>query len=255
MTGAVPPTPGGPASPLPRFAALWFCYFAAIGAFNPYAPLWFKELGFSTLAIGTIASLQAWTRVLAPYAWGWWGDHHGGRTRLIQLGAAVSVLAAAALQWSRGYGMVALCVVLLFLANGAVIPLSEAQLARYLATPGGEMDSARYGRVRLWGSIGFIAAVTLYGSMLEVAGIHWFPVLVLVMYGLLWGATLRLPAGVAEAQAQGPAPAVWPVLRRPEVAWFFASVFFTVLAHTALYAVFSLPLDELGFGKSTVGLL
>jgi PPP family 3-phenylpropionic acid transporter len=51
----------------------------AIGLFNPYAPLWFKELGFSTLAIGSIASLQAWTRVVAPYAWGWLGDHGGRR--------------------------------------------------------------------------------------------------------------------------------------------------------------------------------
>jgi PPP family 3-phenylpropionic acid transporter len=37
---------------------------------------------------------------------------------------------------------------------------------------------------------------------------------------------------------------VLSVLRQPEVAWFFASVFFTVLAHTSLYAFFSLYLDS-----------
>jgi PPP family 3-phenylpropionic acid transporter len=45
------------------------------------------------------------------------------------------------------------------------------------------------------------------------------------------------------------APPVWPVLRRPAVAWFFASVFFTVLAHTSLYAFLSLYLVSLGYGK------
>jgi PPP family 3-phenylpropionic acid transporter len=45
------------------------------------------------------------------------------------------------------------------------------------------------------------------------------------------------------------------MLRRPEVAWFFASVFFTVLAHTSLYAFFSLYLVSLGYGKAAVGAL
>ena len=39
------------------------------------------------------------------------------------------------------------------------------------------------------------------------------------------------------------------------VAWFFAGVFFTVLAHTSLYAFFSLYLDSLGYGQTAVGLL
>jgi hypothetical protein len=34
------------------------------------SPLWFKSLGYSALAIGVISSLQAWTRVFVPYAWG-----------------------------------------------------------------------------------------------------------------------------------------------------------------------------------------
>jgi MFS transporter, PPP family, 3-phenylpropionic acid transporter len=39
------------------------------------------------------------------------------------------------------------------------------------------------------------------------------------------------------------------------VAWFFASAFFTVLAHTSLYAFFSLYLVSLGYGKGAVGAL
>jgi PPP family 3-phenylpropionic acid transporter len=48
---------------------------------------------------------------------------------------------------------------------------------------------------------------------------------------------------------------VLSVLRQPAVAWFFASIFFTVLAHTSLYTFFSLFLDAQGMGKSTVGAL
>lgn len=256
MTPA-PAPPAPPASPAPRlgaFGALWFCYFASIGAFNPFAPLWFKELGFSTLAIGTIASLQAWTRVVGPYAWGWLGDHGTPRVRLVQLAAGLSLLAACALLWVRGYAAVAVCTALLFLANGGVVPLTEATLARHLATGNG-MDAGRYGRVRVWGSMGFIAAVVVFGVLLERVGIELFPGLVVATYAGLLLTALRLPAAREPAHGREGVPPVLSVLRRPVVAWFFAAVFFTVLAHTSLYTFFSLYLDALGHGKATVGLL
>jgi PPP family 3-phenylpropionic acid transporter len=87
--------PGPPrVSGLRRFGALSFAYFASIGLFNPYAPLWFQSLGLSTLVIGGIAALQSWTRIVAPYAWSWAGDHGGRRTELIRLAALGSLLAA-----------------------------------------------------------------------------------------------------------------------------------------------------------------
>ena len=45
------------------------------------------------------------------------------------------------------------------------------------------------------------------------------------------------------------------MLREPVVAWFFAGVFLTVLAHTSLYAFYSLYLASLGYGKGEIGLL
>lgn len=247
----MPPTP---APRLGAFGAVWFCYFASIGAFNPFAPLWFKELGFSTLAIGTIASLQAWTRVVGPYAWGWLGDHGSSRVRLARLAAGLSLLAACALLWARGYTMVAICTALLFLANGGVVPLTEATLARHLATGSG-MDAGRYGRVRVWGSMGFIASVVVFGVLLERLGIGLFPWLVAATYAALVVASLRLPDGAEPMHEHEGTPPVLSVLRRPAVAWFFTAVFFTVLAHTSLYTFFSLYLDALGHGKATVGAL
>jgi PPP family 3-phenylpropionic acid transporter len=45
------------------------------------------------------------------------------------------------------------------------------------------------------------------------------------------------------------------VLRRPEVAWFFAGVFLTVLAHVSLYAFFSLFASSFGMTETAIGLL
>ena len=251
----------GPAADLParisglrRFSALTFFYFGAIGLFNPYAPLWFQSLGFSTLVIGGIVSLQSWSRVVVPYAWSWAGDHSGRRTELIRLSAAGALLAALGLLGVQAAVPVAVMTTLLFVANSGVVPLYEALLAKLLHTRDG-IDPKRYGRVRMWGSIGFIVSVTSFGALLERVGIQVFPVFVAAMNGLLLLAALRLPATQGSAQHDEPAPPVLPMLRQPAVAWFFASVFFTVLAHTSLYAFFSLYLVSLGYGKGAVGAL
>ena len=239
---------------LGRFGALTACYFAAIGLFNPYAPLWFQSLGFSTLVIGSIASLQSWTRIVAPYAWSWAGDHSGRRTELIRLAALGALMAALGLLGVQAAVPVAVVTALLFLSNSGVVPLYEAQLAHLLHTKDG-IDPRRYGRVRVWGSIGFIVAVSAFGALLERFGIGVFPYFVALMNALLLVAALRLPATHDEASEGEAAPPVLPLLRQPAVQWFFASAFFTVLAHTSLYAFFSLYLVSLGYGKAAVGAL
>ncbi len=243
-----------PQPALGRFGALTFCYFATIGLFAPYAPLWFQSLGFSTLAIGAIAALQSATRLFAPYAWSWAGDHSGRRVELIRLAAAGALFAALGLLGVREAVPVALVTGLIFIANSGVVPLYEACVAHLLQTADG-VDPARYGRVRVWGSVGFIASVSAFGALLEWQGIALFPALVALMNALLLVAALRLPRTHAEAAHDAPAPPALALLRRPELAWFFASIFFTVLAHTSLYAFFSLYLVELGYGKAAVGAL
>ncbi len=60
----------GARRPLVPFAALSASYFAHIGFFNPYLPLWLKSLGLPLVTIGVLTSLQSLTRLFAPYGWG-----------------------------------------------------------------------------------------------------------------------------------------------------------------------------------------
>ena len=76
------------------FAAVSASYFAHIGFFNPYLPLWLKELGFGLVAISILTSVQAATRLFAPYAWGWLSDHTGERVSLLRYGATAAMLCA-----------------------------------------------------------------------------------------------------------------------------------------------------------------
>src|SRR5262245_61059030 len=96
-------TETGGARDLWAFAALSAVYFAFIGYFNPYLPLWLKGLGFSTLAIGTLTSVQSLTRVIAPYAWGWVSDHTGQRVWLMRIASSIAFLFAIGLLLTPGW--------------------------------------------------------------------------------------------------------------------------------------------------------
>ena len=248
--------PGGPPPrrALFAFGSVSFAYFAYAGLFGTYAPLWFQSLGFSTFAIGVLASVQSATRLFSPYAWGWVADHTGQRTQLLRAAAALAVLFSLGYFVSPAYGWIAAVTAALFVCTAGVIPISEAALAHFVSR-GATLDAGRYGRVRVWGSIGFILAVVGSGVLLEWLGVGAFPGLVIALLLLLLIAALRLPVVTEAVHGSEAAPGALAVLREPVVAWFFAGMFFTVLAHTSLYAFFSLYLVSLGYTKSAVGLV
>jgi PPP family 3-phenylpropionic acid transporter len=142
----------------------------------------------------------------------------------------------------------------LFICTAGVIPISEAALAHFVSR-GGTLDAGRYGRVRVWGSVGFIIAVSAAGFVLQWLGVERFPVLIALLLAALVGASMNLPALPEAPHHERDAVGALAVLRRPPVAWFFAGVFFTVLAHASLYAFFSLYLDSLGYSRIAVGLI
>jgi len=248
------PGTGPTRSALFAFSSVSFAYFAYAGLFGTYAPLWFQRLGYSTLAIGALASMQSGTRIFSPYVWGWLADHTGRRTQLLRIAVGGALVCALGFSVPGPYGWVAAVTVALFVCTAGVVPINEAALA-HLVSRGGTLDAARYGRVRVWGSVGFIAAVTGSGVLLEAWGVRSFPWLVVALLAMLMAAALRLPTVIESAHGQDAAPGALAVLRQPVVAWFFAGVFFTVLAHTSLYAFFSLYLVSLGYSKAAVGLI
>jgi len=240
----------GPRQLVP-FAALSATYFAHIGFFNPYLPLWLKSLGLPITVISLLASVQSFTRVFAPYAWGALSDHTGERVKLLRISAAVALVASVGLWLPGDAWWIALVLLLLFTHTSSMMSLTEAAMAHLVAG-----DWGRYGRVRLWGSAGFMVTVFAAGAWFERYGMGSFPGWTAVTLAGVLLCTWWLP-NVREAahHQQAPREPIAPALRRPAVRWFFASLFFHVMAHFAIYGFYSLYLDGLGYSKSTIGAL
>ncbi len=236
------------------FAALSATYFAHIGFFNPYLPLWLKEAGYGLLAISVLTSVQSLTRLVAPYGWGWLSDHTGERVKLLRFCATSAMLIATALWLNLSFAALVLVLLLMFLNTSAMMPMSEAAMA-HLVSQGGSFDPKKYGRVRLWGSMGFLVTVFAAGAWFEHFGLQHFPAWTVASLALVVLSVWRMPDLKETHHSHLEAQPVWPVLRLPHVRWFFLSLFFHVLSHMGIYVFFSLYLDELGYSKTMIGVL
>lgn len=250
MSGPAASAPAG-RSPLLAFAGLSASYFAHIGFFNPYLPLWLQSLGLPIFTISLLTSVQSFTRVFAPYAWGALSDHLGDRVKLLRISAAVALVASFGLLWHDGAWWVFIVLLVMFVHTGSMMSLTEAALAQLVAG-----DWGRYGRIRLCGSAGFLVTVFVAGEWFDRFGMGHFPGWASITLALVLVATLRLPEMREPPAARGaPRVPVLPVLRQPAVRWFFVSLFFHVMAHFSVYGFISLYLDALGYSKGTIGAL
>ena len=236
------------------FAAVSATYFAHIGFFNPYLTLWLKDLGYGLFAISVFTSVQAATRLFAPYAWGWLSDHTGERVKLLRYGATVALLCSAILWVELSPLYLGLVLLVMFTHTSSMMPMSEAAMA-HLVSQGGAFDAKRYGRVRLFGSLGFLLTVFAAGAWFEHFGMQDFPGWTFLSLLAVTVSVWLLPDLKEAVSVRENKVAVWPVLQQKAVLWFFSAAFFHVLAHMGVYVFFSLYLDSLGYSKVWIGLL
>lgn len=233
------------------FAALSATYFAHIGFFNPYLPLWLKDQGLPIVVISLLASVQSFTRVFAPYAWGAISDHTGERVRLLRFSAAVALVSSLGLWFEGGAWWIALVLLVLFTHTSSMMSLTEAAMAHLVAG-----DWGRYGRIRLWGSVGFMVTVFAAGAWFEAFGMGSFPAWTGITLAGVLLCTYWLPnVRDAVSHERHERVPIAPALRDPAVRWFLASLFFHVVAHFSIYGFLSLYLDSLGYSKAMIGAL
>lgn len=224
-------------------------YFAFVGAFVPYWSLYLKSLEFTSLQIGMLMSLLQVTRIFAPNLWGWLADHSGKGVRLVQVAAGLSLLSYLGVFTGTSFAWLFFVMALMSFFWSASLPLMEAITLGHLGD-----GASGYGRIRLWGSIGFILAVVGLGYVLDFAPIRallWI-VLGLKLGVLLFAHWIPEPRPTLHQESHAP---VAVILRRPEVMAFLAATFLMAAAHGVYYTFYSIYLVEHGYSKGVVGWL
>jgi len=236
------------ALPYWRLSSYYFFHFAFIGAFSPYFGLYLKSLSFSAWDIGLLMSQMQLMRMFAPYLWGALADLQPRRTPIIRLAAAISLVSFVAFFFTTSLGGLLAAMALLAFFWSAALPLVETQTFDHLRD-----DPARYSRIRVWGSIGFIVAVVGVGALLErwpIGNLLWM--LLATLIGIM-ACALLVPEAKAHATTSQPAPPLAAILKQTRVRALLAACFAMSAAHGAYYVFYSIHLAGHGYSTSLVG--
>lgn len=231
------------------FALFFFAYYGYVGVFTPYASLYFSEKGMTAAQIGVLMSLMQVMRIFGPNLWGWVADRHQQRVSVLRITGIAAVASFGGMFFGQTFVQFFAVMVAINLFTSAQGPLSEALMLSEMRG-----DLTHYGKLRLWGSVGFILAVTVAGPFLDEYGIRLMLWIALGLLALMAVSSLRMQE-TAHGDGHSGMPSVMALLRRREVIAFFTSTFLMIAAHASLYVFYSLYLAQLGYSNTVIGLM
>jgi len=237
------------ALPYWRLSGFYFLYFGLLGALLPYWPLYLRELGHDALAIGLLLAIVHGTRIPAPSLWSWLATRTGQRTRVIRLGSLLAALVFAGVLVDQRLAWLALVMAGFSFFWNAVLAQFEVLTLSHL--PG---QAERYSAIRVWGSVGFIAAVAGLGWLFGQQSVRWLPLVMLGLLAALWLCTLSVAERPRPTRAR-PSGSLRERLARPEVWSFLGACALLQVSHGPYYAFLSIYLEQQGHGSTAIGLL
>jgi MFS transporter, PPP family, 3-phenylpropionic acid transporter len=228
--------------------AAYATLFGAIGASFPYLPVYYRSVGLSLGEIGLLGSLAAAVGLVGAPLWGTLADRHPTSRLVLPAAATLAALSALALALARQPIAIAAAVIATSVALAGVTPILDA---RALDTVRGDHD--RYGRLRVWGSIGFVVIVWVTGFLIERAGIAglfavYVPLLVLTAI-----VALQLRGAVRTVPPLPRLSGIGLVLRQPALRTFLLAAFGVWSASMAINAFLSIHLLAIGAPGELVG--
>lgn len=226
-----------------RLSAFYFAHFAYAGVVLAYFPLYLAWRGLPPAEIAAVVALPQLARIFAPALWGWLADRSGARRGIVALSCAASAAGFAALPWAATPAAIALLVGAMALVSAAALPLVEAITLGSLAGQAG-----RYGPIRLWGSVSFIAVVLGGGAWLDVGSVRPLPAAASLLAAAALAAALSLPRGTVRRHESGRKPRLAPAALR-----LLGASACMAIGHGVLYAFFTLHLEREGYSGAAIG--
>lgn len=226
-------------SPLHRYKAWYFSFFVTFGVVLPYLQLYYRHIGLSLAEIGLLAMLPPIGGLLFSPLFGMLADRLHDVRRLMAFQMICGAAAFLSLLTCDGF---ASCAVRVFLFAALYAPLTPmADSITVHQAPGLGTD---YGKIRIWGSIGFITPGLILGLFLGQRA----------SFGLIFGAftagallTLVATLSLPRMQVRYERSFTFDGARRllqPNVAVFTISAYLAAAAMGAYYGYFSIYLRE-----------
>jgi len=227
----------------------YFLFFAILGIFLPYFNLYCYHLKFSGGQIGLISGVTTIMKMLSPFLWASLADRWISRKQVTLVTTLGSALAFLPCLWIRSFPAMLLAIAIFSFFQMGILPLIESATWERLEFHGGE-----YGKIRWWGSIGFIAAAFFCGTLLDILPLETCLYLIAMLSFVFIAVILRIPENPRTHPDTPLKTSVTHFIRTPEIALFLLICVFMQISHGAYYGFFAIYLEGLGYPKSVTGI-
>ncbi|MAF48146.1 MAG: 3-phenylpropionate MFS transporter [Rhodospirillales bacterium] len=234
--------------PALRLSIYYAAYFGGVGILLPFWPVWLSERGLSASEIGFLIAAATGIRVLTNPIIAQVADRGGERNRLMWWLSGLAAAAFAFFRFADGFWAILIVTLVYFSLWSATQPLAES-----LTMLGVNQAKLDYGRIRLWGSIAFIATSTSLGWLLtgRDADLIFSAALLAALVTFL--ACLSLPNYKAP-KSEPRRLALWPVIRNRRFMVFLLSAGLIQASHAVLYGFGTIHWRQAGYADGVIGL-
>jgi PPP family 3-phenylpropionic acid transporter len=232
-----------------RIALYYAAFYGANGVFLPFWPVWLLSRGLNAVDIGIIFACTSAARVVTAPLVAQIADRRGDRKPLIVIFAAISALLYLLYPVSQDFAILLVVSIFASATWFAGSPLGES-----LTIIAASREGFEYARVRLWGSIAFIAIAVGAGHLLEGRDANTIYVVGLVVVIVMFASTLGLPNPKVEASTSSAFPLL-EVLRQPSFLLFLAAAGCVQSSHGVYYAFATIHWRSAGLDDALIGLL
>ncbi len=236
-------------APSIRYAAYYGAVFLSLGVYLPFWPVFLKSRGLDATEIGVLFALAAWIKVASTPAIAQIADRTGRAKATLAATAGLSLVAFAGFLAARGFWPILLVTMFTAIWFHALIPLGESQTMAAVIER--RLD---YGRIRLWGSIAFIAGTVGAGALLTGRDPDLVLILILAALGATLLAALALPARRAEVPVAG-RNGIMVLLRQRRFVLFLGAASLLQASHAVYYGFSALHWKAVGLSEATIGWL
>ncbi|MDX8410413.1 MAG: MFS transporter [Mariprofundaceae bacterium] len=234
-----------PASPLVSIRMFYASYFAGMGLILPFFPIYLARLGWDNGMVGLFVGILAFTKVLSPPVAGHLLDQSRRRHAYITAFILAAALAIIMLPLAEHALMLGLLILIFGLLWSAALPLTDG-----ISLVAAEASMVDYGRLRVWGSIGFVIS-SLAGGAWMMGSIGVFPFALALLLAICAFSAMGFPVQTQAAEADDRSSQAFSGPFRRLLATSFAMQ----ASHGAYYGFFSLYLLAAGYSGWQIGLL
>ncbi len=240
-----------------RLATYYGGIFLIVGSFTPYFPVWLDARGLTSGQIGLILAGPLFVRILFTPAISFAADRIGDHRSVLKVLSLGTFLGVIFLAYCNNFWQIFIVYLITCLFWTTVMPLTEA-----VAMTGVRRAGLDYGRMRLWGSLTFIAASLGGGAIIDGFGALSSIWLFIGACAALFAASHALPrqrdhstATSTPATAPARLGEAFSLARSPIFILFLVASSLVSASHAIYYSFGTLHWRTLGIPTATIGAL